>query len=101
MSTHSYKLDTLADQIEAAFDYRGDVTVTFNDGTTFDGFVFNRDITNGAGSIQAYPQEKGAAAVRFDISKIKSIALTGEDTAAGKSWEDWQAKQEAKNHATS
>lgn len=97
MTAH-YNLSTLAGQIEAAFDYRGDVTVTFTDGRTFEGFVFNRSISNGAGFVELYPQDKTAKPVRFEIKTIKSIALTGEDTAAGKSWEDWQAKKAA-NHA--
>lgn len=97
----TYQLTTLAGQIEAAFDYRGDVTVTFTDGTTFDGFVFNRSLNNGLGFIELYPQEKAAAPKRFEVSRIQSITLTGEDTAAGKSWEDWQTKQSAKAHPTS
>lgn len=97
MST-KYDLNTLAGQIEAAFDYRGDVTITFTDASTFEGFIFNRDLNpkSGAAFIELYPKEKAAAPKRFEVSRIQSLALTGEDTAAGKSWEDWQAKQAAK-----
>lgn len=89
----TYKLDTLQDQIEAAFDYRGNVTITFTDGATVDGFVFNRTLSpaSGAGFIEVY-LDKNPTPVKYATNTIKTIALTGEDTAAGKSWEDWQAK---------
>lgn len=97
----TYEMNTLAGQIEAAFDYRGDVTVTFKDGSIFEGFIFNRELAPKAGAafIELYPKEKGAALQRFELSRIQSVALTGEDTAAGKSWADWQAKQTAKSHS--
>lgn len=100
MTTHTYKLDTVAEQIEAAFDYRGDVTVTFTDGSSFEGFIFNRELhpKTGAAYIELYPKDKTAAPARFELDRIKSVSLTGEDTAAGKSWDDWQAQQAAKPH---
>jgi hypothetical protein len=95
----TYDTTTLAGQIEAAFDYRGDVTVAFKDGSTFEGFIFNRDLdpNSGAAFIELYPKEKAAAPKRVEVSQIQSVALTGEDTAAGKSWADWQAKQKEKH----
>ncbi|MGH7426136.1 MAG: hypothetical protein ACREJP_08205, partial [Candidatus Methylomirabilales bacterium] len=32
----------LQEVIEAAFDYRGDVTLTLRDGTRIEGYIFNR-----------------------------------------------------------
>ncbi len=95
----TYDMNTVAGQIEAAFDYRGDVTVTFKDGSTFEGFIFNRELTPKAGAafIELYPKDKGAPLQHFELSHIQSVSLTGEDTAAGKSWADWQAKQKEKH----
>jgi hypothetical protein len=35
----------VAEQIETAYDYRGHVTLTLNDGTVIEGFLFNREVT--------------------------------------------------------
>lgn len=94
MVNKTYNLDTLEGQIEAAFDYRGNVTLTLKDGTIVEGFIFNRDFTPKAGAafIQLF-LEKQSQPVLHKIAAIQSIALTGENTAAGKSWEDWVAKK--------
>jgi hypothetical protein len=34
---------TLADVVEQAFDYRGDITLRLDDGRRIDGYLFNRD----------------------------------------------------------
>ena len=36
---------SVAEQIETAYDYRGHVTLTLNDGTVVEGFLFNREVT--------------------------------------------------------
>lgn len=97
MVRKTYQLDTLAGQIEAAFDFRGDVTITLQDGTAVDGFIFNRNLSPKAGApyIELFVAGQHQAA-RHEVSRIRTIALTGEDTAAGKSWENWIARQEAK-----
>ncbi len=100
MVKKTYNLDTLEGQIEAAFDYRGNITMTLKDGTVVDGFIFNRDFApkSGPAFIEVF-LDKQPKPTTFAINTIQSIALTGEDTAAGKSWEDWQIKQAAKTHA--
>lgn len=97
MTNTTYKLDTLEDQIEAAFDYRGNVTLTLKDGAALHGFVFNRDFAPKAGEafVALYIDEQPQPTT-FPVASIQSIALTGEDTAAGKSWADWVTKKTGK-----
>lgn len=70
--------DELRAQAEAAFDFRGHVTLAFHDGRTEEGFVSNRDFAKGL--IQFWP--KGAGAMRdVPLADLRSIELTGEDHA--------------------
>lgn len=92
----------LEKQIEAAYDYRGHVTVKLKDGGIVEGFIFNRQFSN-----PKLPQDnfvelylKGSAEHRLlKISQIDSVALTGEDFAAGKSYEDYLKKKAAEKKA--
>jgi len=92
----------LEKQIEAAFDFRGHVTVKLKSGQSVEGFVFNRQFAN-----PKLPQDnfvelylKGSAEHRLlKIAEIESIALTGEDFAAGKSYEDYLKKKAAEKKA--
>lgn len=79
--------------IEAAFDYRGDVTLELKDGSRIEGYVFNRDPEGAEPYLQLFP--KGASGTRtITYADIIAIEFTGEDTAFGKSWEGWVAKSE-------
>ena len=76
--------------IEKAFDYRGDVTFDLKDGKSVEGYIFNRDPQKQI--LQAFL--KGESAPRqFSYSEISDIRFTGENTAAGKSWEEWKKKR--------
>lgn len=70
-------------QIDAAFHYRGDVTLTFTDGTRLEGFLFNRDL--GGPKLKEPPfvevLEKGGARQRIPISRLASVTLSGKDWA--------------------
>lgn len=85
----------LHQQIEAAFDYRGDVTVTFTDGTSVEGFLANREYTNPRVSKDNFIELMCADGTRprYDLSIVRDVQLTGEDCAAGKSYQEWLAKQ--------
>ena|SRR5579863_7261569 len=85
-------------QIEAAYDYRGHVTVTLRDGGAVEGFLFNRLYEHPQGGQSHYVDlilKNKDEKRRIAMSDIQSIALTGEDCAAGKSYEDYLAKQKA------
>ena len=89
----------LINELEKAFDYRGDVTLKLKDGRDLVGFVSNRN-TKGSRRcpepfVEIMPAD-GSPDALIKYSEISSVAFTGEDTAAGKSWEDWTAREEAK-----
>lgn len=86
----------LRQQIEDAFNYRGHVTVTFKDKTTIEGFLYNRfycDSQRGQGNYVDLIVKNKDENRRIPIADIQSVALTGEDPAAGKSYADYLAKQ--------
>ncbi|OGQ23555.1 MAG: hypothetical protein A3C46_02370 [Deltaproteobacteria bacterium RIFCSPHIGHO2_02_FULL_44_16] len=90
----------LEQQIEKAFDYRGNVTITFKNGNAIEGFLYNREFSNPKtreqNFIEVFLAPKGEPA-KFKITDLESVILTGEDHAAGKSYEDWIAKQKKKD----
>jgi len=84
----------LAEAVEEAFDYRGDVTLELNTGDRIAGYVFNRYPTGPRPYLQMFPR-KETALREVPYSEIAAIAFTGKDTASGKSWEAWVAKKES------
>ena len=73
-------------QIEAAFDYRGHVTIAFKTGESVEGFVFNRQFAHPKLSeepfIEVFLAGSGERR-KYAIATIQSVALTGKDYAAG------------------
>lgn len=71
-------------QIEHAFNYRGDVTVAFKDGTSVVGFLANRDFEPHA-SLKKEPFVElflpDGNRVEHLIDALTSIEATGEDHA--------------------
>jgi hypothetical protein len=82
----------LQEAIALAVDYRGDVTLVLNEGSSLEGYVFNHDVKSGNVSLFVPEEKKESTLATVPISRIRSIVFTGEDTAFGKSWEDWMAK---------
>ena len=90
----------LREQIEAAFDYRGHVTVTLKGKTAVEGFLFNRQYADPKQNAEAFVElivKNKDETRRLPIADILSVALTGEDCAAGNSYADYLAKQKAMN----
>jgi len=79
---------TLAEVIEWAFDYRGNVTVVQVDGTEVEGYLFNRNNDTPAPFVEMFDLT-GAGPVKIFCSDIRNIKLTGKDPAAGLSWTAW------------
>lgn len=74
----------VAAQIDEAFDYRGHVTVTFTDGKTLEGYLFNREhapFPNGEAYIEMIPKDTDQR-LRFPADSVKSVAITGKDFAS-------------------
>jgi hypothetical protein len=85
--------EELREGLEKAFDYRGDVTITRKDGTIVEGYIFDRRAaaTLSDSLIRLFPRGDSTK-VSIAYSDIASLAFTGRDTAAGKSWEAWLKK---------
>lgn len=83
--------------LEKAFDYRGDITVTRKDGTTIEGYLYDRrsEPTLEASLIRIIPTPKPGVPVerqRISYADIAALRFTGRDTAAGKTFEAWIKK---------
>ena len=88
----------LSEAVELAFDYRGDVTVSLKSGESLSGYLFNRQVKGSDSYLEVFPSDSSAARhIRYD--QIAAIAFTGEDTAMGKSWENWIAKKDSERRA--
>ena len=82
--------EELRQGLEKAFDYRGDVTITLRDGRSVEGYLFDRH--NGStladSYVRIFPKDQNQK-VSISFAEVAGVALTGRDTAAGKSWEAW------------
>jgi hypothetical protein len=76
--------------LEKAFDYRGDVTITKQDGAVVEGYIFDRHAgaTLAESFVRVYPKNQRVK-VSVAWSEIAGLAFSGRDMAAGKSWEAW------------
>ncbi len=83
----------IREALEKAFDYRGDVTITRKDGSTVEGYLFDRRSgTSLSDSFVRVIPLKERAKVNVSYSDIAALAFTGRDTAAGKTFEAWVKK---------
>ena len=87
--------------LEKAFDYRGDVTVTRKDGSTIEGYLYDRRNapTLEQSVIRLMPTPaKGVPAsttierVNISYADIAGLKFSGRDTAAGKTFDAWVKK---------
>ena len=89
--------DEVREALEKAFDYRGDVTVTRKDGTTVEGYLYDRrsEPTMEASLVRIIPTPKPGVPVErvmIPYADIAALQFTGRDTAAGKTFEAWIKK---------
>ena len=79
--------------LEEAFDYRGDVTITRKDGSTVEGYIFDRrtGTTLSDSVVRLFPKDQPEK-VAISYADIAGLVFSGRDTAAGKSWEAWMKK---------
>ena len=81
----------LEEAIRLAFDYRGDTTLQLQDGTQIDGFLYNIDAKKGIASVFV-KEGKDSVPKTVSYDNIKGVLFSGDDTAFGKSWDDWSTK---------
>ena len=85
--------EDLREGLEKAFGYRGDVTIARKDGTSIEGYIFDRRVgpTLADSFIRLFPKGDPSK-LSIPYSDIAGLHFTGRDTAAGKSWEAWLKK---------
>jgi hypothetical protein len=87
---------SLADVVDKAFDYRGNVTVVQTDGSETEGYLFNRNADAPVPFVQMFDLSGGGPHT-ISYREIRTIRFTGRDTAAGNSYAAWlRAKEAAK-----
>jgi hypothetical protein len=86
--------EELAEVVERAFDYRGDVTIVRRDGGEMVGYLFNRNADSPRPFVQVFAAA-GGDPVSIPYADIRSIRFTGRDTAAGNSYAAWLRSREA------
>jgi hypothetical protein len=87
---------SLADVVDKAFDYRGNVTVVLTDGSQIEGYLFNRNADAPEPFVQLF-DVSGGGPHTISYREIRTIRFTGRDTAAGNSYAAWlRAKEAAK-----
>jgi hypothetical protein len=79
--------------LEKAFDYRGNVTITRKDGSTVEGYIFDRRAGHNLSDsfvrlIPVSAREK----LSIPYSEIAALKFSDRDPAAGKSFEAWVRK---------
>ena len=83
----------LAEAIEHAFDYRGDVALCLRTGDVVHGYIFNRHLSSDPPYLEIF-SEGQADPRKIHYPEIQELRFSGEDTASGKSWEMWVTKKE-------
>ena len=94
--------DEIREALDLAFNYRGDVTLTLKSGEKFVGYIFDRRpaATLSESVVRVLPQQSiegfahsnSSQKRNISYAEIASVAFTGRDTAAGKTWEAWIKK---------
>jgi hypothetical protein len=80
------------DVLEKAFDFRGDCTLTLDDGSTVAGYIFDRRRGSSAkDSVLRLLPPVGEQKINVPYHRVTAIEF-GKDTAAGKSFETWIKK---------
>jgi hypothetical protein len=86
--------------LEKAFDYRGDISLTFKNGEKVEAYVFNRQTGNSlADSYVQYFASNAPDKRKASYADVARIEFTGKDRAAGKHWEAWLQKYAEKKAA--
>jgi hypothetical protein len=72
-------------QVEAAFHFRGNVTIALTSGETFEGFLFNRELSHPklreAPYVDVFRKGKPGVPERIRLDALASVTLTGTDHA--------------------
>jgi len=89
----------LAEVLERAFDYRGDVTLDLDDGRRIEGYLFNRNRDVTEPFVQMFSSGETAPST-IPYARIRAVRFTGRDTAAGNSYAAWLRQRQAAKAAS-
>lgn len=80
----------LRSALDHAFDYRGDITLSLRNGSTLEGYLFDRrpGATLAASTVHLYPKDRDEK-ISISYADITGLTFSGKDTAAGKTFENW------------
>jgi hypothetical protein len=90
--------EMLACVVDAAFDYRGDVTLYLRSGEELSGYLSNRNREVDEPFVEVFPNDGGPVR-RLRYRELRGLEFSGRDAAAGKSWETWLKKVQARREA--
>ena len=74
-----------------AFDYRGDVTILLRSGQQVTGYVFDRHERADYPYLRVFVENHSDPQL-VPYAEIEKIVFSGQDTAFGRSWDDWAKK---------
>lgn len=90
----------LVEGARKAVDFRGDITVALRSGETVVGYAFDLERSPAIEQSRLQLLVDGSdVPTRVSLKDIATLAFTGKDTAAGKSWSSWMARYAAKKLA--
>lgn len=83
--------EELEDALGRACDYRGDVTIHLKTGEKVIGYVFDRQKNIPHQYIKIFLESQVEPCI-IKYHDIAEVEFSGEDTAFGRSWDDWAKK---------
>jgi hopanoid biosynthesis associated radical SAM protein HpnH len=86
--TRGWESDASPEALRVAFEYRGNVTLTLDDGSAVEGYVANVD----SDSLRLW-MRGSTALLDLSTSRVRRVALTGRDPASGQSYATWRERQ--------
>lgn len=97
------RAEDLVKIVDAALDYRGDVSLELHGGEEVAGYIFNRVIDReaappGDSYLELFPRGEDERR-KVLYRDIRGVVFSGRDTASGKSWETWVRNWETKRAA--
>ena len=78
--------------LEKAFHYRGDITITRKDGSSVEGYLFDRRTAATLEDSAVRVLKPSGEKLSIAYAEIARLVFSGRDTASGKSWEAWVNK---------
>jgi hypothetical protein len=92
--TRGWAADASPEALRVAFEYRGDVTLTLDDGSRVEGYVAN------VGEHDLRLWNQGSVETHcVPLASVKRVELSGRDTASGRSYQTWLRQYEQKKAA--